>query len=52
MMTHEFKIIGIAVRTTNANGQAATDLGSKRPIPSGDFHFSEVKNIIFGDFIH
>ena len=26
-MTHEFKIIGIAVRTTNANGQAATDLG-------------------------
>ncbi|ATA89704.1 GyrI-like domain-containing protein [Capnocytophaga stomatis] len=26
-MTHAFKIIGIAVRTTNANGQAATDLG-------------------------
>ncbi|MDO4702466.1 GyrI-like domain-containing protein [Tannerella sp.] len=26
-MTNEFKIIGIAVRTTNANGQAATDLG-------------------------
>ncbi|MFK8301900.1 hypothetical protein ACI75Y_03225 [Capnocytophaga stomatis] len=26
-MTHEFKIIGIAVRTTNANGQATTDLG-------------------------
>lgn len=26
-MTNEFKIIGIAVRTTNVNGQAATDLG-------------------------
>lgn len=26
-MTHAFKIIGIAVRTTNANGQAVTDLG-------------------------
>lgn len=26
-MTNGFKIIGIAVRTTNANGQAATDLG-------------------------
>lgn len=59
-MTNEFKIIGIAVRTTNANGQAATDLGSKRrPIRSGDFRFGEVKNdnwriyspktIIFGE---
>ncbi|WP_404811570.1 GyrI-like domain-containing protein [Capnocytophaga canimorsus] len=26
-MNNTFKIIGIAVRTTNANGQAATDLG-------------------------
>lgn len=26
-MTHAFKIIGIVVHTTNANGQAATDLG-------------------------
>ncbi|MDO5105399.1 GyrI-like domain-containing protein [Capnocytophaga sp.] len=26
-MKSEFKIIGIAVRTTNANGQSATDLG-------------------------
>lgn len=26
-MKNECKIIGIAVRTTNANGQSATDLG-------------------------
>lgn len=26
-MTHEFKIIGISVRTTNANGQSVEDLG-------------------------
>lgn len=26
-MTHECNIIGLAVRTTNANGQSAEDLG-------------------------
>ncbi|MFJ1379138.1 GyrI-like domain-containing protein [Capnocytophaga canimorsus] len=49
-MKNECKIIGIAVRTTNANGQAATDLGKLWGQFMSDT-ISKIPNTISGEII-